>query len=233
MLIVWECRRMDVDCRMLIWESSFIWSVIAVSSNNLCLLLAFWRIYKTDLQTGKQSVKNIQKTAWIGNKTKSHPSGPFSEPHSIAKKYVWETHLKTTNGSRVSRHFRLSARYRFQLFQSQEMEFREFQLVKDGHFLTQLKDIEKGTETSCISRPINQLYQYKIFMSLYKADHPQTNVCEMGSVFWGRFQIFWLSTTDEIQWFSKTDMQSNFWRSGNSILGLLQWWWWWWGSSSS
>ena len=85
MLIVWECRRMDVDCRMLIWESSFIWSVIAVSSNNLCLLLAFCRIYETDLQTGKQSVKNIQKTAWIGNKTKSHPSASFSEPHSIAK----------------------------------------------------------------------------------------------------------------------------------------------------
>ena len=53
MLIVWECRRMDVDCRMLIWESSFIWSVIAVSSNNLCLLLAFCRIYETDLQTGE------------------------------------------------------------------------------------------------------------------------------------------------------------------------------------
>ena len=86
MLIVWECRRMDVDCRMLIWESSFIWSVIAVSSNNLCLLLAFCRIYETDLQTGKQSVKNIQKTAWIGNKTKSHPSASFSEPHSTAKK---------------------------------------------------------------------------------------------------------------------------------------------------
>ena len=82
---------------------------------------------------------------------------------------------------------------------------------------------------------INQLYQYKIFMSFYKADHPQTNVCEMGYMFWGRFQIFWLSTTDEIQWFSKIDIQSNFWRSGNSILGLLQWWWWWWwwGSSSS
>ena len=226
---------MDVDCRMLIWESSFIWSVIAVSSNNLCLLLAFCRIYETDLQLGEAKREKYSENCLNWKQDEVSSIRLLFRTTLHRKKYVWETHQKTTNGSRVSRHFRLSARYRFQLFQSQEMEFREFQLVKDGHFLTQLKDIEKGTETSCISRPINQLYQYKIFMSFYKADHPQTNVCEMGYVFWGRVQIFWLSTTDEIQWFSKIDVQSKFWRSGNSILGLLQWWWWWWwwGSSSS
>ena len=148
MLIVWECRRMDVDCRMLIWESSFIWSVIAVSSNNLCLLLAFWRIYKTDLQTGKQSVKNIQKTAWIGNKTKSHPSASFSEPHSIAKNMLEDN--KWLKGFKA-----------FQAFSA--LSVSVISIAGDGiqriptcqgwKFLTQLKDIEKGTETSCISRP--------------------------------------------------------------------------------